>query len=66
MIQVGDRLRITPTIVSIEMLEARGPQPCTVVYVHPQHRFYVVRFEFLYGSFFESFAYPAENRRNER
>ena len=66
MIQVGDRLRIKPTICSEEMLQDRGPQPCTVVYVHPERRYYTVRFDFLLGSFAESFpCAPAERNNND-
>lgn len=32
-----------------------GPIRGTVVYIHPQGRFHVVRFDFPYGSFCESF-----------
>lgn len=46
MIRVGDKMRREPELDSVSGLseEARGPQPCVVVYVHPLGRFYVVEF----------------------
>ena len=56
---VGDQLRMVP---STRLLEDRlyKPLPCTVVYIHPLHRFYTVEFksEITGESFRESFPYP--------
>lgn len=43
--QVGDRLRLTPTFDStLGFGPDYGPRPCTVVYVHPEERFFVAEF----------------------
>ena len=46
MVKVGDILHRTPVIDSVAgmPMEARGPQRCVVIYVHPLGRYYVVEF----------------------
>lgn len=42
--EIGDMLQIRPTLDPSAGLGTTGPLPCTVVYIHPQRRFYVVEF----------------------
>lgn len=57
--KIGDKLRLIP---SERLSDDRiyTPLPCTVVYIHPERRFYTVEFksEVTCGSFRESFPYP--------
>lgn len=54
--QIGDTLFLLPTLDSEAMLQDRKPQRCVVVYIHPQWRFYSVRFDFEGGrSYCETF-----------
>lgn len=69
---IGDRLKIIP---SSRLSEDRiyTPLPCTVVYIHPERRFYTVEFksEVTGQTFRESFLFPDragaewENRRRK-
>jgi len=45
-VKKGDILHRKPRIESIAGIpvEAKAPQPCVVIYVHPLGRFYVVEF----------------------
>lgn len=56
---IGDKLRMIP---SARLSEDRSymPLPCTVVYIHPQRRFYTVEFksEVTGATFRESFPCP--------
>lgn len=57
--QIGDRLRLIPSSrLSDDRIYRR--LPCTVVYIHPERRFFTVEFKFeLTGeSFRESFPCP--------
>lgn len=69
---IGDKLRMIPSA----RLSEDGiytPLPCTVVYIHPEHRFYTVEFksEVTGAAFRESFLFPGrdgaewENRRRK-
>lgn len=42
--EIGDILQIRPTLDPSAGLGTTGPLPCTVVYIHPLRRFYVVEF----------------------
>lgn len=42
--QVGDILELEPTMEATSGLGTSGPQPCTVIWVHPAKRFFVVEF----------------------
>lgn len=42
--QVGDILEMEPTMEGTSGLGTEGPQRCTVVWIHPDKRFYVVEF----------------------
>ena len=42
--QVGDILEMKPTMEGTSGLGTDGPQRCTVVWIHPAKRFYVVEF----------------------
>ena len=42
--QVGDILEMEPTMEGTSGLGTDGPQPCTVIWVHPAKRFFVVEF----------------------
>lgn len=42
--QVGDILELEPTMEGTSGLGTSGPQPCTVIWVHPDERFFVVEF----------------------
>lgn len=57
--KIGDKLRLIP---SERLSDDRiyTPLPCTVVYIHPQNRFYTVEFksEVTGESFRESFLHP--------
>lgn len=56
MLRVGDTLKRTPSVNVDEYgRTATTKVPCTVVYIHPQRRFYVVRFTFGSRSFCESY-----------
>lgn len=69
---IGDKLRMIP---SARLSDDRSytPLPCTVVYIHPQRRFYTVEFksEVTGATFRESFLFPGrdgaewENRRRK-
>ena len=41
---VGDILELEPTMEGTSGLGTSGPQPCTVIWVHPAKRFFVVKF----------------------
>ena len=41
---VGDILEMEPTMEGTSGLGTEGPQRCTVVWIHPAKRFYVVEF----------------------
>ncbi len=64
MIRVGDRLRLRPSVEGGCFL---GEQPCRVVYVHPDKRYYTVEFNFELGERSGSFreAYFMERSRAE-
>ncbi len=62
--RAGDLVRLTPSGYVPPGKNARGdgfsgcmrlPDRAVVVYVHPEGRFYTVRFEYQFGSFCESF-----------
>lgn len=63
--QIGDILRITPTFdTTYGMPGDNIPLPAMVVYIHPQRRFYTVRFAVPGGSWTESFpCAPCEQDR---
>ena len=42
--QVRDILEMEPTMEGTSGLGTSGPQPCTVIWVHPAKRFFVVKF----------------------
>ena len=42
--QVGDILEMEPTMEGTSGLGTDGPQRCTVVWIHPDKRFFVVEF----------------------
>lgn len=42
--QVGDILEMEPTMEGTSGLGTDGPQQCTVVWIHPDKRFFVVEF----------------------
>ena len=42
--QVGDILEMEPTMEGTSSLGTNGPQRCTVVWIHPDKRFFVVEF----------------------
>lgn len=42
--QIGDRLCLVPTVIGGKDLIDTGPQPCRVVYIHPQWRFLPLSF----------------------
>ena len=42
--QVGDILEMEPTMEGTSGLGTEGPQRCTVVWIHPDKRFFVVEF----------------------
>lgn len=42
--QVGDILKMEPTMEGTSGLGTEGPQRCTVVWIHPDKRFFVVEF----------------------
>ncbi len=41
---IGDILELEPTMEGTSGLGTSGPQPCTVIWVHPAKRFFVVEF----------------------
>lgn len=41
---IGDILELEPTMEGTSGLGTSGPQPCTVIWVHPDKRFFVVEF----------------------
>lgn len=41
---IGDKLTRVPTFASKAGIDYVGPQPCTVVYIHSERRFYTVEF----------------------
>lgn len=53
---IGDKLRMVPT-ARCPGEPSTSPRPCTVVYIHPQRRFYTVEFksEITGAAFRESF-----------
>lgn len=69
---IGDNLRMIPS-GRLSQDRIYTPLPCTVVYIHPQHRFYTVEFksEVTGEAFRESFLFPDrdgtawENRRRK-
>lgn len=42
--EIGDILHRQPEIYSASGLESPGVMPCTVIWVHPDKRFFVVEF----------------------
>ena len=65
--KIGDRLEKVPTIRCYEH-EKGGDRrvPCEVVYIHPEKRFYTVRYKFMHGgpTYRESFAFPVPSDLN--
>lgn len=58
---VGDKIgHLCPTFGGISN-GLLTPKQCdgVVVYIHPQRRFFIVEFKFEYGSFRQSFYFPA-------
>ena len=60
MVEIGQKVkRYSETFFDPER-EKGTPRHCerwgTVVYIHSKKRFHIVRFDFLYGSFCETFA----------
>lgn len=56
MLKIGDTVwRVPSTNVDELGRNINKPFKSTVVYIHPRGRFHVVRFDFLYGSFCETF-----------
>ena len=56
MIELHKTVRRMPSIhIEKDGSKSGGPIIGTVVYIHPQGRFHVVRFDFPFGSFRESF-----------
>lgn len=67
-IRVGDRMKRTVKICD----SAVGPKPtettmdATVVYIHPEHRYYTLHYDFGPGrSFRESELFPADQRNTK-
>lgn len=58
--KLGDKLMRNPTPQIWEHMERPRTLPCTLVYIHPQRRFYTVEFHFpVTGcSFRESYNFP--------
>lgn len=57
-IKVGTRLELIPTINDYKYHPSRvKKRPCTVVYINRPHRFFTVQFDFMYGSFRESYKF---------
>lgn len=58
--RVGEQRWETPYFGSAPGISEVGPQPCTVVRIHPQDRFYVVEFRsnVTGETFRESFYFP--------
>lgn len=56
---IGDKLRMVPT-ARCPVEPSTQPLPCTVVYIHPERRFYTVEFksEVTGATFRESFPCP--------
>lgn len=56
---IGDKLRMIPS-ARLSADRSYTPLPCTVVYIHPQRRFYTVEFksEVTGATFRESFPCP--------
>lgn len=58
-----------PTLIHLEVHEdekSYKPMPGTVVYIHPERRFYVVDFYFRGNHVRETFYFPAENMEEGR
>lgn len=51
--QIGDK--VSERIVALGVM-----QQGEIVYIHPERRFYVVEFRFLFGSFRESYMFPIQ------
>lgn len=43
--QVGDRLKLVPTLHKGMNWRVPKPMPCVVIYTHPEHLWYMVQFE---------------------
>ena len=63
--KIGDILHLEPTLEATSGLGTNGPIPCTVVYIHPQRRFYVVEFTSLITGekWRETMYFPLEENR---
>lgn len=59
---IGDKLRMVPT-ARCPGEPSTSPRSCTVVYIHPQRRFYTVEFksEVTGATFRESFLFPGRD-----
>ena len=55
---IGDVRTEVPTIYMKCGLEVTGPQKCQVVYIHPEGRFYRVRFTAPNGMYFHECYFP--------
>ena len=55
--KIGDRLKLTPTFDSKAGLEDAVNMTATVVYIHPQMRFFVAEFAAPLGSWREAFTF---------
>ncbi|MEG2421423.1 MAG: hypothetical protein RR949_01495 [Oscillospiraceae bacterium] len=63
----GDTIRRIPSIFSgvSALVDERGNKtstalPCVVIYIHPERRFYTVRFKLSGGSFCESYTFAGK------
>lgn len=63
--KVGDKLRMRPHEWQYDPGNANRPKtlPCTVIYIHPERRFYRVEFECAGGKFRESFFFPVKGSK---
>lgn len=60
---VGDKLRLRPTFDhEFAMEDTKGPRDCTVIYIHPEGRFFVVEFRSGLGIPWRETFYPYTRR----
>lgn len=67
MITMGQKLMLTPVIFQADPMKPQLKKSekkckCTVVYIHPQGRYFVAEFRFPFGSFREAFLMGREDK----
>lgn len=61
--QLGEQRMETPTLRKMQGVSEARPQPCKVVYIHPDHLYYTVEFR---NGVRESYKVPTDEMLRQR